>query len=247
MSTTTPPTTPQAQRLRLMRSTRKLCAVLGETPLVVDAKPGLKRSASLSTRPARYELVMGLPRLTLAHCPDATSGSACPTALISPPPLSPTFGLPSNSSTDSFPASGSDPARRRKMAKLMRTLGENVPPELVFGPSSPSFASSFFAGDDDIESLKGAKLRRRATLASPFSRASTPTRSSFDSDSIRSGASSTHAAPGPSGSDEFLVVPTPRNYTNKTHRKEQGWSGEWAGSVRNMEEVVKGLRGLKAR
>lgn len=57
-------------------------------------------------------------------------------------PLSPVTRLPSTStagSTGSKQLSDSD--RRRKMAKLMRTLGETIPPELVFGNPPPRTAS----------------------------------------------------------------------------------------------------------
>ncbi|KAJ7116934.1 hypothetical protein C8R44DRAFT_791664 [Mycena epipterygia] len=55
----------------------------------------------------------------------------------------------------------------------------------------------------------------------------------------------------------FLAEPT-RSYTapaplphstapGQMQRREDGWTGEWAGAVGNMDDVVRGLRGLRAR
>lgn len=68
-----------------------------------------------------------------------------PPPIVSPPPtpqkisplspLSPTFTVPAKTTVNPKARNElSESDRRRKMAKLTRTLGENIPPELVFGP-----------------------------------------------------------------------------------------------------------------
>ncbi|KAJ6518367.1 hypothetical protein DFH09DRAFT_1194489 [Mycena vulgaris] len=202
-TTTMPPTThalPHAQRLRLMRSTRKLGALLGETPLLVEpraasptttfapshsrsastmsaqtkrsgrmfaASHAVPRSSSLSAAPPAVHTVphahsllappVGRPILFL-RLPTA-GGSATPAERTPlPSPLSPTFSIALNS--PSTPPA--DASRRRKMAKLVRTLGENVPPELVFRDDSSS--SSPFASASTVRGR-----RRASTLSVPES------------------------------------------------------------------------------
>ncbi|KAJ6454376.1 hypothetical protein C8R45DRAFT_1037945 [Mycena sanguinolenta] len=220
MTTMTPPTThalPHAHRLRLMRSTRKVGELLGETPLLVETSPTSSvsthsRSASMFTSEATSHgdsSHLARPMLLL-HLPAASSSTTERTSLQSP--LSPTFSLTLNSPvTPTLPVD----TRRRKMAKLMRTLGENVPPELVFPTSTP-------------------KSRRRAsTLSVPGSILERSSSDTHDS-------SSTHAS---ASSDEPLLPTSRRQRT--MYRKEQGWSGEWAGNVADMDDVVRRLRGLK--
>ncbi|KAJ7771303.1 hypothetical protein DFH07DRAFT_914014 [Mycena maculata] len=232
-----PPTThalPHAHRLRLMRSTRKLGALLGETPLVVETSPtpasftpALSRSASMmstdSKRSGRlftagHASALGLSAAPPGHGESSSvtrpmlflrlpggSGSTTPAERTPlPSPLSPTFSLALNS--PSTPPA--DVSRRRKMAKLARTLGENVPPELVFPTSQTS---------------KGR--RRASTLCVP---ASTHELRRRGADLAREDSvGSLHPA-----------------YAGEP---EKGWSGEWGGSVGNMEDVVSRLRGLKVK
>ncbi len=79
-----------------------------------------------------------------AHAPLSPSASA-----FNIPPLSPLSPLlPASPLLPSSPPPHPDPSskttpmndrqKRRKMAKLARTLGENVPPELVFRPAPPT-------------------------------------------------------------------------------------------------------------
>ncbi|KAJ7649379.1 hypothetical protein DFH06DRAFT_1472128 [Mycena polygramma] len=138
MPSVSPTPTPlqQAQRARLVRSTRKLESILGETPLPAESiafpqsvpesestSSILPPSPKVSRRSSRPVLTVRLPSLS---CIIAAPHS----------PLTPSSGISFNSSaawasTEDL-ADNVDLVRRRKMAaKLSRTLGENIPPELV--------------------------------------------------------------------------------------------------------------------
>ncbi|KAJ7267959.1 hypothetical protein C8J57DRAFT_1228569 [Mycena rebaudengoi] len=145
-----------AHRLRLLRSTRKLSALLGETPLVVDSASHLPVNVEsdqnltsmsedmTSSRTSRPHLFIRLP-----------SVSQVPTAPLTSP-LTPTFGSALN-----FPAAtGEDAARRRKMAKLSRTLGENVPPELVYPTGPPRTTKSTRRASTSESSLRREGQKR---------------------------------------------------------------------------------------
>ncbi|KAJ7073193.1 hypothetical protein C8F01DRAFT_1362357 [Mycena amicta] len=250
----TAPTThnalPHAQRLRLMRSMHKLEAVLGETPLVVELA---SRSPSISPLHGRSFSVAGRtqPRIytpsertsSLRRAASTKHGQDIrpmlfidvppPSASLLSPPLSPL-----TPSTDNIPST-SDRDRRRKLAKLTRTLGENVPPSLVF----PEQADQ-----------RLVKNRRRAStltsqvpeIAAGWDKAAAPRVSTDSHSSSASGSSSHHAAPTYTHSSlEHLLPPAT---TTNTHRSEKGWSGEWSGPGNmRMDQVVKGLRGLKMK
>ncbi|KAJ7467685.1 hypothetical protein FB451DRAFT_1483107 [Mycena latifolia] len=282
MATTTamPPTThalPHAERLRLMRSTRKLGALLGETPLLADIRltafsPTHARSSStMSTDSKRlgrlYKDTHTVPRsssLSIAAAPPvsvpqatASHGQAVPVArpvlflrlparagpasraehTPLPSPLSPLFGRALNSPVT--PTAAGDASRRRKMAKLVRTLGENVPPELVFGAkgarrlslpaASPALIYDACTADDSTASYAADEPFSFPSMVPyvPEGRMSSDTCASSD----------TRASCDTQGSREHLLP----------HRREDGWSGEWGGRVANMEEVVRGLRELKLK
>ncbi|KAJ7328064.1 hypothetical protein DFH08DRAFT_884417 [Mycena albidolilacea] len=277
-----PPTThvlPHAQRLRLMRSTRKLGALLGETPLLVDSSPAAAnsfspahgRSAStMSTgtkssgrlylsAPHSPSLCLGeshddscaahisRPRLLL-HLPSSGRSSPVPTERGSP--LSATFSLSLNSPVT--PTFSVDTDRRRKMAKVMRTLGENVPPELVFPASASAPAPQPKARRRASTLSVPESMRERAdsaashpSLVESLSYPSAPFRAS--SDTLAS------ADTRPSVSSQEPLLP-PRSQTphvdgheDGMHRTHRDWSGEWGGKVANMEDVVRGLRELKMK
>ncbi|KAJ7776348.1 hypothetical protein B0H16DRAFT_1506429 [Mycena metata] len=294
--TTMPPTThalPHAQRAHLIRSTRKLGDLLGETPLLVESSAGAQtlfsrshsRSAStMSTESKRSaRIFMSSPRtssLGLGAVPafgDATvhaESSPAPTTISrpmlflrlpaagSPPspaaaermtplpsPLSPTFGLALNS--PATPPPTLDTSRRRKMAKLMRTLGENVPPELVF-PTAPTSTPKAHRRASTLsvpESMRERHLARKRSTTSiaveeeadaPFSYPSTVPVEYFEEPVRRSIETSSDS------SGEYLL-PHGHEDDKHMHRREQGWSGEWGGKVSNMEDVVRSLRGLKMK
>ncbi|KAJ7931003.1 hypothetical protein B0H13DRAFT_1960091 [Mycena leptocephala] len=137
-TTTMPPTThalPHEQRLRLMRSTRKLGALLGETPLLVESiLPSsfmTSHSRAMSTEPTRSgRLYLGAGQVE-AHM-EAAGSTPIPRPLLfgASHPFSLSLNSPSTPTAES--------TRRRRMAKLVRTLGENVPPELDVPFSYPS-------------------------------------------------------------------------------------------------------------
>ncbi|KAJ6550253.1 hypothetical protein B0H19DRAFT_187613 [Mycena capillaripes] len=279
-TTTMPPTThalPHAQRLRLMRSTRKLGALLGETPLVETTTtapssfaPSLSRSPSTmstdSKRSGRVYMSESIPRTSALKLkltkPPPTADAAFhahghghahadrPTLVLRLPPpthagpahspvertplvspLSPTFGfgLALNSpATPTFPAESS---RVRKMAKLARTLGENVPPELVFRDAAA-------ATNSRRRRASVLSVRHPAGAEEPFAGPSTvpyvaAARASTD----------THTSAETYASHELLLA-HPRT---GMHRSEQGWSGEWGGAVADMQDVVRNLRSLKMK
>ncbi|KAJ3920311.1 hypothetical protein F5877DRAFT_77213 [Lentinula edodes] len=150
-----PPTTNEltpSQRLRLMRSTRKLGKMLGTTPVINSSSEfGQHLSASHRDTPSislhhssspRFthapKKSKALPRplvLSLQSLPASFSSprsSAGPTSPLSPTSIS--TNIASSSSYRDDHDSLDDPlqTRRKRMAKLTRTLGENIPPELVF-------------------------------------------------------------------------------------------------------------------
>ncbi|KAJ6631859.1 hypothetical protein B0H10DRAFT_1975339 [Mycena sp. CBHHK59/15] len=285
---------PHAQRLRLMRSTRKVGALLGETPLVLDdsasssiavSSPGAhtRSFSTTSTESKRSGRIFTLSRSNSmgvsvatppAPTPAATSSHAqsaarpllflrLPASMVPgveratvPSPLSPTFGI-GLKTPSTPPADGEGQTRRRKMAKLVRTLGENVPPELVFPLATSKGrrrASTLSVPESSLARRRDADLSRRESNASlhakvpvataktePFSFPSTipvpgPARRT-SCDTIMSSSS-----PG-NASLEHLLPP----HAGGMYRKEQGWSGEWAGNVANMDDVVRNLRRLKAK
>ncbi|KIP02752.1 hypothetical protein PHLGIDRAFT_26436 [Phlebiopsis gigantea 11061_1 CR5-6] len=288
------------QRIRLVRSTRKLGAVLGATPQVADNEDlyslgapltsfpscsssssrsstpdlsrGYKRHASVSEHPTRAQGVVytyppnANPPASLAVAPPTRSTSltalprkpsmkfrtskdkpraleaiprplvlhlaAVPKALASPAPsASSTLRVPDTPTPASTPTSPVFPSaaetRRKRMAKLTRTLGEIIPPHLVFGAGKHGGKRDGFAEDDEEEGKEydDADL---APLAGPLSK--TRPRRSMSVD---------FASHAPEG-----TLPAARSSRvwvtgNKT------WRGEW--NRKDIREVQQQLRSLKAR
>ncbi|KAJ7032519.1 hypothetical protein C8F04DRAFT_1107129 [Mycena alexandri] len=169
MATTSalPPTThalPSTHRAHLIRSTRKLGNILGETPLLLDvypSGPSHSRSSSVSSVASTDS------KRTGRIFADAPRSSSLASADVAPVPSS-DDSVSTNTKAKSMDAprpllvlrlasqrplssvsivSPRSPAfspitptfvvdRRKKMAKLTRTLGANVPPELVFSAAS---------------------------------------------------------------------------------------------------------------
>ncbi|KII86212.1 hypothetical protein PLICRDRAFT_177790 [Plicaturopsis crispa FD-325 SS-3] len=103
-------------RARLLHSTRKLADVLGAIPLVLDA-PKTDRRTRRNGSVFEFAFdppVCVSPSDPRAHLAPALTPSPC--ASVFPP----------------SPDADAACVRRRRMAKLARTLGENVPAELVF-------------------------------------------------------------------------------------------------------------------
>ncbi|KAJ7609198.1 hypothetical protein DFH06DRAFT_189067 [Mycena polygramma] len=258
---------PHSQRLRLIRSIRKLGDLLTETAPMVDAPPPLpqhSRSTSVSSNAlpvAESQMSPSSPysrNFFSLRLPKSLTGDRTPISS----PLSPTFALALNS--PSTPIVDPGTLKERKLAKVTQTLGENVPPELVFPPpvrsgrkrSSTVSVPEYSTVDKRVVSAAGATVvgrRRHARAASrnlkhtasstslrapvqgpefePFSYATLIPVSAFD------------AAGGPLPPDAQSATPAGASM----HRKEAGWSGEWSGGVQNMDDVVRGLRGLKMK
>ena len=133
---------PPSQRTRLLKSSRKIEAMLGTTPLVLpDAdlphpRPRLERSRSKSAKGPHWPV----PQPVLLRSRSVALPSLAPS---SPHVKSPSLDTAASGSGPSTPLSDlfspipndakEREMRRRKMAKITRTLGENIPPELVFG------------------------------------------------------------------------------------------------------------------
>ncbi|KAJ2921940.1 hypothetical protein H1R20_g15154, partial [Candolleomyces eurysporus] len=151
-----PPTAnilPHSQRSRLLKSSRKIEAMLGTTPLVLPvvdhppqispshATPKLERSkskASKGPQPVPQPVLLRSRSVALPSLMSPTSthvkSSSMDTAGNSSGPATPISALfsPITKETNDNDAKERE-MRRKKLAKITRTLGENIPPELVFG------------------------------------------------------------------------------------------------------------------
>ncbi|KAJ7111675.1 hypothetical protein C8R44DRAFT_251985 [Mycena epipterygia] len=333
---------PQTQRAHLIRSTRKVGELLGETPLLVDSHPhGHHHSSSVSStssteskRSARIfagtELAPRSSSLTAVEpAPEATSPAPARPLLylhLAQPtsrPLSTALATPLS---PAFPPTPPPVDRRRKMAKLARTLGPNVPPELVFSAPARTHIPSPVHVPAMLAALAPAHSQRRGSYGSvasptleavrsvsamsrrsdgsgssdgwidvaptPYSRSRSHPRSpnarsascppspcSPRSPHYVKASSSRNVSPTDdrsmsSHADAHLISSDPnsepdarpsttsrstadtrflsRRYefapedddnTRNTHRREQGWSGEWSGAgARGMDDVVSRLR-----
>ncbi|KAJ7478402.1 hypothetical protein FB451DRAFT_1452917 [Mycena latifolia] len=155
-----PPTTHtigHAERARLVRSMRKVSAVLGETPLIetTGPTPGLLAPSAASTkRGFFYHASASLSSLALpftkseSHAPATPASDERPALFLRlpdtftplPSPLSPTFSPTLMSPTTPPPTVVDHEGRRLRMAKVARTLGESVPPALILSAPTPSAA-----------------------------------------------------------------------------------------------------------
>ncbi|KAJ3790833.1 hypothetical protein GGU11DRAFT_804767 [Lentinula aff. detonsa] len=153
-----PPTTNElspSQRLRLMRSTRKLGDMLGTTPVINSSSQfGQRPSASPRSSPTislhhsssvpythTQKKSKVLPRplvlsLQSRPAPLSSSRSSDPTTPLSPTSISTNMASSSSNRDENDYQNYLTQTRRKRMAKLTRTLGENIPPELVFNSNS---------------------------------------------------------------------------------------------------------------
>ncbi|KAJ7458926.1 hypothetical protein FB451DRAFT_1182505 [Mycena latifolia] len=267
---------PQAERMRLIRSTRKLGALLGETLLLAETQPTIAvtlshaRSASPTSSVSKRHGRLFKTSLAVARSSSRGSSPAAPVSPAMtgrrrgpsasrvsrpvlfvrvpapgdaaapaehtplPSPLSSTFSLALNSPG----APAADGSRRRKMAKLARTLGENVPPELVFA------AASMRRRRASTLSIHERQPMRKYSTASRIAEALPSIPSSGHEDRASSDTSTSAGSSASSGGSGEPLLPPP---SNAMHRKQQGWSGEWRGNVGNMGAVVRSLRGFKLK
>ncbi|KAF5389551.1 hypothetical protein D9757_004161 [Collybiopsis confluens] len=261
MAFSVPPTTndlTRAQRLRLMRSTRKLSEVLGVTPVFMSG-PQTASSLSLS----RHSKGKALPRplvLTLKSI----------SASLSPPGPSPTVSAPlSPIRSPNVPVSPASPrrqsipredrlqqTRRKRMAKLQRTLGENIPPELVLDaapkrpsrPRSSSIEQMTLTAAFKVQIIEHAKIHKMSSSpthdpslsTSSWSKASTRQR---DRHSSFVGMEGLHLEEVEVGRKSSDTVCSDASTSSSEYRKQAGWSGEWN---RDMTHVLTQLRELRA-
>jgi hypothetical protein len=140
------------------------------------------------------------------------------------------------------------------MTKLVRTLGENVPTELVFpvSGSKQRRASIPTVPISILELRRGLRASRddSAYIDEPFSYPYTIPEHRSSSDSYVPTKDS-HAVSFP---DDPSTNMRPHQRTcaiDTTHRREIGWSGEWGqtgdSGARNMDDVVRTLRGLRLK
>ncbi|KAK0458849.1 uncharacterized protein EV420DRAFT_1642571 [Desarmillaria tabescens] len=219
------------ERTRILRSTRKLGALLGTTPqceFVHTHNKQMSLSLVPGTGPA---LVL---RIHTAALPTNEHG-----------PLSPISPVHERKPDE----------RRKRMAKLARTFGENVPPELVSSTPArrarrrscsidtilsplpkraplPSFEEEpeelEQVSDDSETPLLPRKFSRSASVRA------TP-KTPVVKDEVRS-----HSVD--EGERRHFQVVDRSQYWGR--RKEKGWSGEW--NRRDREDVLMQLRALKA-
>lgn len=195
--------------------------------------PSISHSAPITISlpfPVSSQKVRSSKPKPLAANPPSTSSH--------PSPLSPT-SRSNNALSD---------AHARKIAKLTRTFGENVPPELVFPPSTRMDNHS------SPHVPKSRQSRRRnitVDAAGPTVSTEAPTRPPMHI--ARGAVQSKSVAPVPHSPPPFssafpsaqLSMHGQGVQVATWRRKEREWSGEW--NIHDYEGVVKGLRGLKAR
>lgn len=285
-----PPTTNHldaAQRARVIRSSRKVGAVLGTTPFLLEAcggtvlvpttlhhstrrdthapshvkrryrhregasssisetSPLISRSAisASSDESHWHKFDTSTEELLAPRVSTSSQRDSKPRPLVlrlnSVPlsPSDPTVPLsPLSPNTDDVPPTPATPlmlsrteTRRRKMARVVRTLGENVPPELVFQSSSD---------DTDLP-------EKVSPLPSPIPH------------DARSGASRTRpsvkptrprsrSVGGPSSRWQRLVeLPAPVFSSSTRAPADQHWVGVW--NRKNIGQVQRELRALRQR
>ncbi|KAJ7075557.1 hypothetical protein B0H15DRAFT_1027038 [Mycena belliarum] len=288
---TVPPTThslPEPQRMRLMRSARKLSAILGATPFLVEPPPSPTQAtprepaplecdatptselpaSSVAENEGEHATAPDTAELTAAHTPASRQR---PTLLLrintAPPrtraralshtrspwaadsPTSPTWRAPPSPRTSALAA------RRRKMARLARTLGERVPVELVFPARAPprhGDGNADAASTASSEATLDAVAYGRSPPATPGDQASLRISDSGSGAAHPSRRASMLSMQLPSAPVEGLRLPhVLRRVASQplragpvrvAKRSERGWSGEWN---RGEDTVRRALRQLK--
>ncbi|EKM52984.1 uncharacterized protein PHACADRAFT_197416 [Phanerochaete carnosa HHB-10118-sp] len=182
--------------------------------------------AADAPRPLALRLATGPPRaLTLLPSTPSRTPKSPATPLFAPPGTPSSFGSAATTpTTPVFPSAAE--TRRRRMAKLTRTLGEIIPPHLVFGARKPP--GNIAAGDAEqygvVVSVEGGAKPADAGLMPP-ARTSTRVRRSMSVDLGGALPLARSSRVWVTGSSE--------------------WRGEW--NRRDIREVQQGLRSLKAR
>ncbi|KAJ8088559.1 hypothetical protein PM082_022632 [Marasmius tenuissimus] len=263
----------RAERARLIRTTRKLGALLGETPTIevveppsrTRSRPGTASSVA-STSSVRSCLTINIPAASLS--------------LPQRSPLSPTFSLNRDSPYSACEEPNVVDMRRRKVAKLSRTFGENVPPELITSAVGGDRASYDGLGEasESSETLSSFKMKghsldldthgeffldfKPTSEAPPPLPPKSPRAARHMSLVVRSPRQKSFHNHAPSenfsrqrkNSDRDLAFskltqhltpakPSHNAKVDETYRRQNGWSGEW--NQGDMREVMDRLRHLK--
>jgi hypothetical protein len=290
MNSTIPPTThslPEKQRLRMMRSTRKLTALLGTAPLLVDPlepmpqpSPGFEKGHKrVSSNVSAFSCDPSSPPATLvpAAPPADSPCSIRPTLLLRIPTSnsrsrrqSQGCGRPEDADLPSPDsphnalelATLTTAARRKKMMRVARTFGEQVPAELVFRPVEPPTSSPPAELENELaETYNQSSAQSVSSYMEGASYTSSVTsehgRSSESSYGRPSSVPERTRKPSVS-SDRAWVPSTIRRFSSQrlkgtgkglsrrasvTKRAETGWTGEW--NREDMDDVMKTLRALK--
>lgn len=150
------------------------------------------------------------PLILLNSVPQSSSDTHVPSATLSPLDVPPTPTTPIQLSHTEV--------RRRKMARVVRTLGENVPPELVFRRM-----------DSEDWSEKTSESRSAPRK---------PTNSKANRRRSASVGSSTQW-------QRLLELPAPVFSSGSKAPEDQRWVGEW--NRRNIGQVQRELRSLRRR
>ncbi|KAF7317489.1 hypothetical protein MKEN_00835300 [Mycena kentingensis (nom. inval.)] len=224
---------PHSQRMRFIRSMKKLGDLLTET----------------QNMPALVEGPLPSPADSTPTSPRTFFSIRLPTKS----PLSVTFAISVSIPTTPLTPAAIDPAalKAHNIAKASAMLGEDVPPELVKGRkrsstvSVPEFRTGGGAG-----TRRAARTLKHVASSTSLRRPRPPPPAPAPADDSEPFSYASLVAV--QGSDAVPTVPVlfePKPTTSRsTYRKEAGWSGEWSGCVRDlsMEDVVRGLRELRA-
>ncbi|KAJ7830423.1 hypothetical protein B0H14DRAFT_3143565 [Mycena olivaceomarginata] len=273
----------QAERSRLVRSTRKLQALLGATPQVIEAAvhKGVNRhvqvyiqmqsdvvvssapSSSFSDRRHRSPQ-SATPRLFLSLDPPAAHQHTL--SLLSPSsPLSPTTNTTPNTPPTLSRSLSAKDTRQRRLAKLTRTLGENIAPEMINPP--PTVRPQLLRAATTIGRTHAQAEHRNVRTVFPAPTTHVP------ATAVPAPVPVPADVPAPILSLPIPLAPLPMPLTLPTpdarsrdsalarelegaqifkavryelqtgqRRKEKEWSGEWN---LEMEKVAKRLRSLK--
>ncbi|KAG7094985.1 hypothetical protein E1B28_005782 [Marasmius oreades] len=260
-----------AQRTRLIRTTRKLATMLGDTPTVQISDPSTCRPAASSIRLARSSRSLSPPRINVTL--PISSSSSSPTDSIPRSPLSPSSSSQNRDSIDDI--SFAKMLRRKRIAKLTHTFGQNVPPELVITDSgfpanqflpetdAMSESSSFLDFETevfDIKSEPAPSSSSESLLVAPFpppglKAPQLPLPLNLSSASAATArrnhryAASVDDSKSPDKDLAFAKLmqhfdsSSMHSTFENTRQRQQSWSGEW--NQGDMEEVQAKLRRLK--
>ncbi|KAJ7032365.1 hypothetical protein C8F04DRAFT_1107406 [Mycena alexandri] len=275
-------------RARLLLSTKKIGDIVGEVPQVVDlsAFPPSLEPVSAGVKRSRLPSIPPPPLSAPPPAPDsrpllyihvAGSRPAADHDESTTPVTSPTLTVALNLNRQTT-KSNDDAARRRKIAKLSRTLGVPVPTELVFPPEKKERRSRRFTTRTLLSSTQGISKdlwlgrtpakpkvesishgwvwvgRRHEIPSDVRQRMERSSRvdagdGALPNDWVSVGKLIDVEVPDAKQLHAFRENPAapPQPQGISLYRQGKGWSGNWVGSVRDMDQVLKELRGLRLK